>query len=64
MVKINGEDIAASGKSISEYLTEAGYEALRVVVEKNGDIVPRNKWEDTVLISGDVIEIVSFVGGG
>lgn len=64
MVKINGEDIAASGKSVSEYLAEAGYETLRVVVEKNGDIVPRNKWEETVLAAGDVIEIVSFVGGG
>ena len=36
----------------------------RVAVEKNGEIVPKAEYSDTVLKNGDSIEIVSFVGGG
>jgi thiS: thiamine biosynthesis protein ThiS len=31
---------------------------------KNGEIVPKAEYSDTVLKNGDSIEIVSFVGGG
>lgn len=36
----------------------------RVAVERNGDIVPRSKWETTELREEDKLEIVQFVGGG
>ena len=64
MVKINGETLDVAGKSISEYLTLAGYNLMRVAVELNGDIVPKSQYEDTILKDGDSLEVVSFVGGG
>ena len=64
MVTINGEAVAAEGKSLSEYLAEAGYVCERVAVELNGDIVPKSAYDDTRLSAGDEVEIVAFVGGG
>lgn len=64
MVKINGTDIDAAGKTISEYLSETSCSLRRVAVERNGEIVPRAKYDETVIEDGDTIEVVSFVGGG
>jgi sulfur carrier protein len=36
----------------------------RIAIEKNGEIVPRSQHADTVLASGDHLEIVVAVGGG
>jgi thiamine biosynthesis protein ThiS len=36
----------------------------RVAVELNREIVPRDRWPETLLHDGDRLEIVHFVGGG
>ena len=41
-----------------------GYRTERIAVEKNGVIVPKAQYGLTELKAGDVLEIVSFVGGG
>ena len=64
MVKINGENLDTAGKSVSDYLTSAGYDLMRVAVELNGDIVPKVQYADTVFKDDDSVEVVSFVGGG
>ncbi len=64
MVKINGEEKNAAGKSVSEYLEENGFDVKRIAVELGGDILPKSKYENTILQDGDTLEIVSFVGGG
>ena len=64
MVKVNGEDAAADGKMLLDYLEEAGYAPARIAVERNGEIVPRAAYESVQLAAGDVVGIVSFVGGG
>lgn len=64
MVEINGEAIQADGKTLHEYLLEAGYVIERVAVEINGGIVPKARYEATLLSPGDEVEIVAFVGGG
>ena len=50
--------------TVSEYLEENGYQIARVAMERNGAIVPKASFAETVLEEEDVIEIVSFVGGG
>ncbi|NLY42183.1 MAG: sulfur carrier protein ThiS [Desulfovibrionales bacterium] len=35
-----------------------------VVVEVNGDIIEKARYDQTMLKNGDQVEIVSFVGGG
>ena len=36
----------------------------RVAIERNGEVVSRAAWPDTIVSEGDKIEIVHFVGGG
>lgn len=64
MVKINGETIDIAGKTLAEYLASTKYDSARIAVERNGEIVPKAKYDETVLQDGDVIEVVNFVGGG
>lgn len=64
MVKINGKELNAVGKTVFEYLTTSGYDIKRVAVELNGDILPKSQYESTAFSDGDSVEIVSFVGGG
>ena len=64
MIKVNGEPMDIAGKSIAEYLATTNYDMKRIAVERNGDIVPKAQYGETVLQDGDSIEIVSFVGGG
>ncbi|MBQ4569999.1 MAG: sulfur carrier protein ThiS [Ruminococcus sp.] len=64
MVKINGEELNIAGKSISEFLATTNYDPKRIAVERNGDIVPKAQYDETMLCDGDVVEVVSFVGGG
>ncbi len=64
MVKVNGTERDISGKTLAEYLAETNYDMKRIAVERNGDIVPKAQYGETVLCDGDSIEIVSFVGGG
>ena len=64
MVKVNGEDLEIAGKTVAEYLETADYDRERIAVERNGEIVPRAQYEETVLLEGDCVEVVSFVGGG
>ena len=64
MVKVNGEEKNIAGKTIAEYLSTTNYDIKRIATERNGDIVPKALYAETVLADGDIIEIVSFVGGG
>ena len=64
MIKINGEILDIDGKTLADYLATTNYDPKRIAVERNGDIVPKAKYGETILSDGDSIEIVSFVGGG
>ncbi len=65
MIKINGEEIEnINGITVAEYLSSSGYDAKRVAVELNGDILPKVQYDSTILQAGDSVEVVSFVGGG
>lgn len=64
MVTVNGKERDAAGKSLGEYLAEAGYSVERIAVELQGEIVPKSRYNETILKDGDVLEVVSFVGGG
>ena len=69
MIKVNGVDIdtdgkSFAGKSIAEYLLTTNFDSKWIAVEKNGEIVPKAKYAETLLADGDTLEVVSFVGGG
>ena len=64
MVKVNGVAMDIVGKSVAEYLSTTNYDPKRIAVERNGNIVFKSHYGETVLEEGDRLEIVSFVGGG
>lgn len=64
MAKINGNDCNVSGMTISEYLSTTDYDLRMIAVECNEEIIPKAKYDEVVIKDSDVIEIVSFVGGG
>lgn len=35
-----------------------------VIAEINGEIVPAGQWQSRKVADGDVVELISFVGGG
>ncbi|MGN0706549.1 MAG: sulfur carrier protein ThiS [Faecalibacterium sp.] len=64
MVKVNGVELELAGRILAEYLAAANYDLKRVAVERNGEIVFKSQYSETVLADGDSLEVVSFVGGG
>ena len=64
MVKVNGMELDIAGKTVAEYLAATNYDSKRIAVERNGDIVFKAQYGETVLENGDSLEVVSFVGGG
>lgn len=64
-IVVNGEArVAPSDSTVVGFLRAHGLEPDLVVVERNGEIVPRARFEGTALEPGDRLEIVHFVGGG
>lgn len=64
MIKINGNEFDIDGKTLADYLAATNYDLKKIAVERNGEIVPKVKYGETVLQDGDSVEVVSFVGGG
>lgn len=65
MIRVNGaEEVYPNKLSILEYARAKGYRTERIAVERNGSIVPKKDYAETMIQDGDCLEIVSFVGGG
>jgi sulfur carrier protein len=64
-ISVNGETRAAKpGATVIDLLRDLGLDGGRVAVERNLEILPRQKWTETQVQPGDRYEIVQFVGGG
>ncbi len=66
---LNGENrqfeaLAQGSLSVQGLLIELGLDLRKVAVERNEEIVPRSRYAETWLVSGDQLEIVHFIGGG
>lgn len=62
---VNGKPMQCKESlTITELLAEAGYKEVYVAVEVNEEIIPREKYVSHSLTAGDVVEIVTFMGGG
>ena len=64
MIRINGTDMDLPQMTLAEYLATTTYNTSRIAVEVNGEIVPKAQYPSAMLKHGDIVEIVSFVGGG
>ena len=65
-VTINGEQTEVSdGLTVTTLLTERSVsQPDMVAVEVNGTILKREEFPTTIILAGDVIEFLYFMGGG
>ena len=50
--------------TFSQLLQELALAGGRLAIERNGEIVPRSRFGDSLLADGDHVEVVIAVGGG
>lgn len=53
-----------TGVTVAAFVRERGLEPRLVVVERNGEPLPRDRYDATPLADGDVLEVVRAVAGG
>jgi sulfur carrier protein len=64
-VRVNGEETQCpAGLNLVGLLEHLGYRPQLVVVEFNGEILPRARWAEQPVREADGIEVVTIVGGG
>lgn len=65
IVRVNGDDVEApDGSSLGQLLEQLGLGRRLIVVERNGEPVPRAEVATTALADGDRLELVRAVAGG
>ena len=67
-IKVNGEEkkieLDKGPAFLSKTLELMGYKSNTVVIELNNLIINSKNWNNVILKEGDILEIVSIVGGG
>ncbi|WP_434794186.1 hypothetical protein TPDSL_09330 [Terrisporobacter petrolearius] len=64
-MKVNGKVVQfQNNKTLLNLLNDYNLNKDRVVVEINLEILQNDQYENYVLKEHDVIEIISFIGGG
>jgi sulfur carrier protein len=64
-ITLNGEkrDVP-DGITVLGLLEHLQIQHQRVAVERNEEIVKKDRFADTIVREGDALEVVSFMGGG
>ena len=64
-IEVNGAPTeCAEQTTLARLINDLGYGDQRIAVEHNGQIVPRDRYEQTLIGAGDTLEIVHAIGGG
>lgn len=65
MLTVNGKQTKfKESQTVQSFLETKDLEPKKVVIELNGEILPREKWKKIILKENDCLEVISFVGGG
>ena len=63
-VIVNGEQKDIASSRVDALLGELEYEGTHFAIALNFDVVPKSRWAETALKSGDEIEIITPRQGG
>ena len=63
-VTVNGEPREIAASSVDALLGELEYEGTHFAIALNFDVLPRSRWAQTPIKSGDAIEIITPRQGG
>jgi len=61
---VNGEQKETRAESLEGLLVELGLNPLLILVEYNGQALPRSEWERVSIVTGDKLELLSVAAGG
>ncbi|VAV96317.1 Thiazole biosynthesis protein ThiG [hydrothermal vent metagenome] len=64
-ITINGDPHnVKQGQNLDMLLQDLNLDPAKVAVERNLEIVPKTTYQDVIIMAGDRLEIVHFIGGG
>lgn len=63
-IYLNGESTDTSCENLQQLIQSLALEGKRFAVEKNQQIIPKSRLEQTTIATEDRIEIIQAVGGG
>lgn len=64
-IMVNGEPVICEEKmTLESLIAKRGHDKRQIAVEWNERIVPKEEYGAAILNENDVIEIVTFMGGG
>jgi sulfur carrier protein len=63
-VIVNGEQREISSVSVDALLGELEYEGTHFAIALNFDVLPKSRWAETAINTGDEIEIITPRQGG
>lgn len=63
-IVLNGSSFVVNGETLLDLLHDNNIPLNKIAVDINGLVIPKDKYKDYILKSGDVIEVITFVGGG
>lgn len=63
-IRLNGRETETACTTLLELVAEQDLETASLIAEYNFQVVRQEVWQNTRLSDGDVVELLSFVGGG
>jgi len=64
-IQVNGEPRALSpGTRLTDFIGHLGFDARTLLIEFNGEPLPRERWASTTLRGGDRLELFRVSAGG
>ena len=63
-VIVNGQSTDVAAADLTGLLSELDYDGSHLAIAVNHEVVPRRRWRETALKTGDSIEILSPRQGG
>lgn len=65
LIKLNGEPFNCSpNMSLEDLLIYLSYDVSSIIVEYNRAVVQNTSFNQIIISSGDIIEVLTIVGGG
>lgn len=50
--------------NVAQLIDHLALHGKRIAIERNGEIIPRSRFSEQILVHGDQLEVVVAVGGG
>jgi sulfur carrier protein len=64
-IQVNGESQTCPvGQRLPQVLAQLNLNPKLIAIEYNGEILHRQFWDQTEVVNGDRLEVVTIVGGG